>query len=330
MRNLKQFLYTFFTLGKGEQKGIIILFLLILFVWIVRLLLPYIIAEENTDFTEYKKDIQNFRLSNKACDDSLKLREKQLKGSLTYEESMILLKPFDFDPNTIDKLSCLRIGFSEKQFNVIKNYRDKGGRFYKKEDFRKIYGISDAEFEIVEPYIKIDDAVLKKNKHETTFKEEIPHKKESSTKVSAQAEKKLAYKITELNSADTLRLTNNLHIKSSLAKRIIKYRELLGGFFEKEQLLEVYGFPHSYYNKIKSYILIDTLLIRKIFINEIEFKVLLKHPYFNYETTKLVFDAKSKSSIKQFSDFEGFMQKTAINDSLGSRIEHYLYFGRTK
>ncbi len=330
MINLKQFLHPFFTLGKGEQKGIVILFLLVFMIWSVQILLPYLFTDHDTDFTDYKNEIMSFRLSHKAYADSMNLRRKQLKGSLGYEESLQLLRPFDFDPNTLDKLSYMEMGFSEKQFKVIKNYLDKGGRFYKKEDFKKIYCISNAEYEVVEPYIIIDNEGFAKKKHSATLKGNTRQKKGSSKITSAKAGKKTIYAITELNSADTIKLMNNLHIRARLAKRIIKYRELLGGFYEKEQLLEVYGFPRGYYKKIHSFLLVDTLLIRKIYINEVEFKVLLKHPYFNYETTKLIFTAKSKSPLNQFSDYEVFKQKTAISDSLCSRVEHYLYFGRTK
>ncbi|NOY51380.1 MAG: helix-hairpin-helix domain-containing protein [Chlorobi bacterium] len=330
MKNLKQFLYPFFTLGKGEQKGIVILFLLVFGIWSAQILLPYLFTGNDTEFADYKNDILNFRLSHKAYTDSMNLRGKQLKGSLDYDESLQLLKPFDFDPNKLDKLSFMEMGFSEKQFKVIKNYLEKGGRFYKKEDFKKIYGISNAEYQIVEPYIIIDTEGFMKKKQTAIIKKDRKVKKASSRIKSAKAKKNPVYMITELNSADTIKLVNNLHIKAKLAKRIIKYRELLGGFYEKEQLLEVYGFPTAYYKRIQPFLLVDSLLIRKIYINEVGFKALLKHPYFNYETTKLIFNAKSRSPLNQFSNYEGLKQRTAINDSLGSRIKHYLYFGRTK
>ena len=51
----------------------------------------------------------------------------------------------------------------------------------------------------------------------------------------------------DLNSADTLLLTRVPGIGASFARRIYKYRELLGGYYVVEQLQEVYGMDRERY-----------------------------------------------------------------------------------
>ena len=63
---------------------------------------------------------------------------------------------------------------------------------------------------------------------------------------------------------------------------IVNYREKLGGFYSKEQLLEVYKFPVETYEKIKNQLSVDTTLIRKINVNTATVKELKQHPYISY------------------------------------------------
>lgn len=319
MEYLKSLIKSFFTLNKNEQKGIVILFMLIFVLSIVNFLIPEFIFQKGTDFSEFKSQISEFRNMRAVYKDSLNLILKQEKGVLSIEEANKLFKPFEFNPNTLDKFSYLKMGFSDKQYRTIKKYIDKGGRFYKKEDFKKIYCISDAEYEVVKPYI-----ILEKN--EVFNKTENFGKKKKVSKSKPPAEVK--YVLTEINSADSISLANNLKIKPYLINRIIKYRSLLGGFYNAEQLLEVYGFPEYYFNRINNFIEVDTVLISQVEINSVEFKALLKHPYFDYQTTKLIFNARKEDV--GFENFKDFLKKTDISDSLAVKMKHYLYFGRPK
>lgn len=319
MEYLKSLIKSFFTLSKNEQKGIIILFVIIFIFSVINFLIPEFVPQNKTDFSEFKSQISEFRKTQEVYKDSIDLRLKQDRGKLSLEEAQILLKPFKFNPNTSDKSSYLKMGFSNKQYLTIKKYLDKGGRFYEKEDFKKMYCISEAEYEVVKPYIIIE----KKNNYSKTEKSK---KKKAATK--NKSETKDNFVLTEINSANSKILANNLKIKPYLIKRLIKYRNLLGGFYKADQLMEVYGFPEYYYETIQSNIEVDTGLITLIKINSVEFKALLKHPYFDYETTKLIFNARNDE--KGFDNFNDFLEKTDISDSLSKKIKHYLYFGRLK
>ena len=96
----------------------------------------------------------------------------------------------------------------------------------------------------------------------------------------------------ELNSADTSSLISVRGIGHVFSRRILKYRKLLGGFYKKNQLLEVYGIDSIAFSNIEKQITVDTALIEKININTAEFKQALKHPYLKYEDVKAIFGLK--------------------------------------
>lgn len=326
---IQQFLKSFFTLNKSEQKGIWVLLLLILLIIIFNLFLPLIVNRSETDFSEFKEEISQFREQRKLLHDSLNINRKQSKGELTKEEAVKILRPFDFDPNTLDEEGWIKMGFTPKQFQQINNYRKKGGNFKVSADVKKMYCISDVEFEIIEPFINIRKNSKITHKGRVSRDQAITNT--NYKKISKPiAKKAFKYSITELNSADSISLVENLNLKPWIALRVVKYGNLLGGYYDKVQLLEVYGFSEKYYQKIETFIEVDSLLIKRININDVAFKQLLKHPYFDYETTKLIFNSKPKTKDKTYADYFDFKQRTGISDSLSTKIRHYLYFGPPK
>jgi len=83
----------------------------------------------------------------------------------------------------------------------------------------------------------------------------------------------------ELNTATEEDLDKLPSIGGSFANRIVKYRQMLGGYCMKEQLMEVYGFDTTRYNTIKGLITVDESRIVKIAVNLADIKLLGKHPY---------------------------------------------------
>jgi len=129
-------------------------------------------------------------------------------------------------------------------------------------------------------------------------------------------------KIIEINSADSLALLDLPGIGPVFAKRIIKYRQMLGGFAYPEQLKEVYGMDSARLSGFIKQIRIDTSGIRRIDINKATFKELLAHPYLEYEQVK---------AIARFRDKKGLLGSPGelwaagiLADSLWSCLSHYL------
>jgi predicted DNA-binding helix-hairpin-helix protein len=129
-------------------------------------------------------------------------------------------------------------------------------------------------------------------------------------------------KLIEINAADTAALISLPGIGPYFAKRILKYRDLLGGYYTKKQLLEVYGMDSTRYGQFSKKIIIDTGKIRKVSINQVEFKKLLRHPYFDYELVKCIFNFKRKrKNIRNLGEIRSL---ECISDSLFFKIKPYV------
>ena len=77
-------------------------------------------------------------------------------------------------------------------------------------------------------------------------------------------------------------------IGSVFAKRIIKYRDLLGGFYSVEQLGEVYGIDEDRYEAMKSWFSVDPSVISHLFVNQLSAKKLASHPYVSYKQARII------------------------------------------
>lgn len=94
----------------------------------------------------------------------------------------------------------------------------------------------------------------------------------------------------ELNAADSIQLQELRGIGPGFAKRIVVYREQLGGYYCTEQLLEVYGFTEKLYNQVKGNVTVDATKIRKLNINKLNISQLKRHPYISYYEARAIYD----------------------------------------
>jgi DNA uptake protein ComE-like DNA-binding protein len=127
----------------------------------------------------------------------------------------------------------------------------------------------------------------------------------------------------EINTADSALLVRLYGIGPSFAGRILKYRGMLGGFFSTDQLLEVYGMDSSRYNGILPNIHTDTSLIKKIAVNEADFKTLLQHPYLDYETVKLIVNYREHTGPITCSDT---LRKVIAYDPMWEAFRRYVHY----
>jgi len=113
----------------------------------------------------------------------------------------------------------------------------------------------------------------------------------------------------EINQADSSDLLELYGIGPVFASRIVKFRNLLGGFYKPEQLLEVYGMDSARYIGFIERIRIDTSTVIKLNLNTAGFRDLLRHPYLDYDEVK---------SIVRYRDMNGpFLSPGQIwNDSV--------------
>lgn len=188
-----------------------------------------------------------------------------------------------FDPNTADSVTLLEVGLKPWQAKSLINYRDKGGRFRKTEDFRKLYGMTDSMYHALEPWIQI-----------------TPQQEDSVAPVLAFPlghEKKDT--VLEINTADTSSLQFIRGIGPTKAWRIVQYRNKLGGFVRLDQLTEIDNLP---LDTLYKHLTVDSTKIRPLRLNHVSFTHLTKHPYIGYERAKLLDDLRHRRTIRGEND----------------------------
>lgn len=290
MNLIHRFLSTWFGFNKQQRNGVIVLCAIILILFIVRLSINHFIEPKSA----LVADFSNTDLS--------KLKNANLKADSIPQEKETVL--FVFNPNTVNKEQLLQLGFKEKTANTFLKYRSKGAVFKNKEDVKKVYGISEDLYAAIEPYIFIEGE--NRNEIKSESKEQPIAKKE--------------IKVIELNSADSISLLPLPGIGGAYAKRILKYRSLLGGFYSTEQLKEVYGFTDTLYLSIKNYVRVDASLVSKIDMNTENFKALNAHPYISYEDTKAIFNWRRKNGAVKTKE----QVKEIVGEETFKKIEAYL------
>lgn len=123
---------------------------------------------------------------------------------------------FPFDPNTASIEDLMRLGFSQKQAESIDRYRQKGGRFRRKEDFAKSYVVADSVYQRLEPFINIPK--------------------------------------TDINTADSAAFDALPGIGPWFAAKMVSYRAELHGYSYPEQLMDIYRFDQEKFDALKDLI----------------------------------------------------------------------------
>ncbi|MFN8241050.1 MAG: helix-hairpin-helix domain-containing protein [Bacteroidales bacterium] len=134
------------------------------------------------------------------------------------------------------------------------------------------------------------------------------------------------YLTIELNTCDSASLVSLPGIGPVLSSRIIRFRKLLGGFVSITQLNEVYGLKPETYKLIEGRITVDSLIITRIFINEADYKELVRHPYLEPADVRLLLEyRKLQGSIRSFEDI---VKNNLVDSSRIYRIKPYLRYNR--
>ncbi len=301
MQGIKESIKSYFTFSKKELNGIILLIALILISLSFPAIYRYYSVKPIYEMEVLDTEIIKFQ------EEIKRINVNQIGKRATKAEYFI------FDPNGLDEKSWRKLGLSDRQIKVIYNYETKGGRFYNKEDVRKMYSISTEQYLKLEPYIRIVKA--------------SPPEKENRkvSLLNPDPEKKNTKKVlVEINSADSAMLTEIRGIGPAFASRIIKYRDRLGGFYKIEQLKEVYGIDSVKYQQIEDQISLNSDQIIQININSATFELLKKHPYLSYKQMNAVLQYRRQHG--PFKTIDELKKVALLNEEIIRKIEPYILF----
>jgi DNA uptake protein ComE-like DNA-binding protein len=132
-------------------------------------------------------------------------------------------------------------------------------------------------------------------------------------------------RVLDINTCDSADLERLPGIGPVLSARIIKYRNLLGGFVNTGQLKEVYGLPPETFELISGRIYADSSAVKKIKINKADYKQLIRFPYFKkYEVSAIMKYRELKGKIIGMGDL---LENKLISAETVGKVRPYLEFG---
>ncbi|WP_164112470.1 MULTISPECIES: helix-hairpin-helix domain-containing protein [Sphingobacterium] len=301
-------LFSYFELSLAEQRGFITLSLIVLFLLSIPYLYDAIRKDESLEhevilFNDLKSDSVYFNRLTGSRPRFLQSKEVDLD---------------EFDPNGLSIERWTNLGLSVKQAQVIKNFESKGGRFRKKEDLSRIYAISEEDYKRLLPYIKINSIA---DIGHTSYEQGTDFKKKDNVVYPTKERKEV---LVDIGNADSTAWVLLKGIGPVLAKRIIKYREALGGFHDVNQIAEVYGLPSETFALIKDKLYLPEEPVKKIKINKTSLNELAKHPYISWKQAQWIINYREQHGF--YEDLKSLESIRLLNQDFFRKIEPYLEF----
>jgi competence protein ComEA len=186
-----------------------------------------------------------------------------------------------FNPNVLSREDWLALGLSSYAAGNILKYRERAGGFRYKEQLARIYGLSPELYRELAPFIDLPSrtqrpAVARTRPPLRSYYREKPRPR---------------YRLSafDINTADTIQLKKIRGIGSRLSRRIILFRDKLGGFAHIDQLREVYGLPPAVADSLQKYVFIqEGYRPQQIAINTASLQEMQAHPYLGFRTARLI------------------------------------------
>ena len=188
---------------------------------------------------------------------------------------------------------------------------------FKKDTFNKEVSYVKKEMKTSKKWV--EKPVYEKQQQRVNYLKNIPKKVFKKKRIEPIA----------VNSSDTL-LFQQIHgIGRVLSQRIIRYRERLGGFYDLQQLKEVYGVDTSLIDQNMKYFLPpDTMEINKIAINDATVKELVRHPYISYKQAIAIVNYRQQHGV--YHSMEEVMRIHLMSALDQKRLAPYLSFEISK
>lgn len=306
---LKYILLQYFTFTIPERKGIFLFMTIQILLLLVYLYLKYTTPANNIDFAKLNKAVEQYNALHATALPVKNFIAGQIEGD-TIKKSVTHGELFIFNPNKLADSLWAKLGLSERQINTIKNYENKGGKFYSKADVKKMYCISEEEYNRFSSYIDLPET-KPAYKNDTTYKQLDKQEKEKNIVPIAPIEINIA------NGEDLMTIAG---IGPGRASAIIKYRDQLGGYVELDQIREAYGMD-SVYDGIKQYLLLEVYTTRRININTYNSSE-LKHPYINANLANIIINYRKVHG--DYTNVDELRKLEMVDEKLFKKLSPYL------
>jgi competence protein ComEA len=294
----------YFNFTKGERNAFFVLLVLILLASIYPMLDVDVFKDYPADFS--KLEAKTLPTGKDSMD------EQDPQGDFQEypdKKDKFIRERFSFDPNTASVAQLESLGFRSYIARRIEKYRASGGRFRVKGDLLKVYGIDQALVRNLWQEISLPENI------EREYTPKTWEKKEYAPKATA---------LIDINTADTSQLISLPGIGSKLAKRIVEFRNKLGGFYSLDQLKEVYGLKPETINMVLPKLSLDISAIQYISINDVDMASLDAHPYISRaQAAAIVEYRKQHGEFRSMNDLE---KVRALDEKLLNKVKNYIKF----
>ncbi len=247
---MKKKLASYFFYTRTERNGVLLLIafsLAILF--FPKMYSAFRKPTEAADFTDIEKAIASFDNS----------KGSDTEGVLSdFGKQPIRL--FGFNPNTASLDELTQLGLSSRTATTLIHYRERGGQFRRKEDLRKVYGISANDYDRLEDFIELDNETPAWSNvgNRTKFRKDFSDDEKTQIAINLKP-----FDPNTASESDLL----GLGLDEKTVKNMLKYRANKGIFYKKEDLKKLYTFSDLDYLRLEPYVQIaDNQSITKTFL----------------------------------------------------------------
>ncbi len=254
---MKRIWKDYLTFSKKERIGIAVLLIaLALF-----LVIPEVYKPE---MPVGKIDTSSLKLFGKAPMEEKKAyyNNKTVGNYAESDEAVKEVKLFVFDPNTINEAQWLTLGIQPRTVKTIINYRNKGGKFRDATDIQKIWGISPSDAKRLMPFIHITSMETNARYSTASYRHDNVNYSQGEAPTHWQTMPRSIQAKTqevEINTATQQEWEALPGIGPVIAKRIIKFRDKLGGFKEVAEVKKTYGISDSLFERLQPYLKLTAL-----------------------------------------------------------------------
>ncbi|HAJ99331.1 MAG TPA: hypothetical protein DCM62_04835 [Bacteroidales bacterium] len=307
----------FFYFNRAERNGILVLLGILVLVLMAGTAYRAFYKVPIYDFSEFTAAADDFkqRLAEiRLAEEAERSNRRLARRTATTETatSITLTVAESFNPNNLPIETWKQMGLPPRLAQTIKNFENAGGSFRFKEDVSRVFGMTDQIYAQLEPHLQLPS-------RSTTA--EIPA---SLSRFAENAPNRPAAQnvMVNLNTADTLELITLRGIGPSFSRRIVNYRERLGGFHSTNQLLEVFGMDSTRLAGFKQNLLIDTTYIRRININNAEWTDLVRHPYIDRNIANSIIAIRRQHGA--FTRADQIMKSHLITQEVFNKLAPYI------
>lgn len=268
----------------SQQKTGIFLFLII----IITLQLIYFFVDFNQNEKSFSEETKWLALQ----------KEIDAAKEVKYTEKQ---KVYTFNPNFISDYKGYKLGMSVEEIDRLLAFRKENKYVNSAEEFQKVTKISDSLLNVISPLFKFPDWTQNKNEYKGDKKEYVQK----------TFPKKETIMLKDINQASQEDLIAIYGIGDALSSRILKQKEILGGFVSMEQLEDVWGLSPEVIARLNSHFkVIMPSGFKKIAINDATLKELSQFPYFKYSLAKQIVTYRSMNgnfnNIEDLTKIKGF------------------------